>query len=133
MAIGIKDTVANSLINAMLRHTAYTGPASIYIQLHTAAPGAAGTIAIATNSLRKIVAFNAATGTGSLGGISTNTSDISWTSVPATEDYQFFTLWDAISGGNLIAEGSIIANQVASGDPFTISAGTLTASLLTIS
>lgn len=128
MALGFKDTVANSLLNGVLRNGSYTGPTTIYIQLHTAAPGAAGTTAVAGNNTRKAVAWNVASG-----GSTANTSDIVWTSVSTSETYTNFTLWDASTAGNLQGDGTLTANAVTSGDTFTIASGTLTATLNVLS
>lgn len=128
MALGFKDTVANSALNAILRNTSYTGPATLFIQLHTGVPGSAGTTAVAGNSTRKSIAFNAASG-----GTVASTADVVWTSVSTTETYTDFTIWDASSAGNLIADGALTANGVTAGDTFTISAGSLTATLNVLS
>lgn len=128
MALGFKDTVANSALNAILRNTSYTGPATLFIQLHTGVPGSAGTTSVAGNSTRKSVAFNAASG-----GSVASTADVVWTSVSTTETYTDFTIWDASSAGNLIADGALTANGVTAGDTFTISAGSLTATLNVLS
>lgn len=124
MALGFKSTVADSLLNALLRASGYTGPATIYIQLHIGSPGAAGTSNVATNSTRKTIAFNA-----SSGGVIASSADVTWTSVPATETYTQFSLWDALSTGNFLGSGTMTANQVTAGDTFTVSAGFDTATL----
>lgn len=124
MALGFKSTVADSLFNALLRNTSYTGPSAIYIQLHTAAPGASGTTAVAGNNVRKAATFSA-----SSGGVITTSADVTWTSVSTSETYANFSLWDAASAGNFLASGSLTANAVTAGDNFTISAGNETATL----
>ena len=124
MALGFKATVANSLLDSLLRNTSYTGPATLFIQLHTGSPGAAGTSNVAGNSTRKAIAFNAASG-----GISASTSDVTWTNVSTTETYSHFSLWDLVSAGNFLADGTMTANAVTAGDTFTISAGSDTATL----
>jgi hypothetical protein len=128
MALGFKASVANSLNDAALRAGTFTGAATLFIELHTAAPGAAGTTAVAGNSTRKAIAFNA-----SSGGVSASTSDVTWTSVSTSETYTHFAIWDAVSAGNFIGSGTITANAVTSGDNFTITAGTATLTLLTAS
>lgn len=125
---GFLGTVANSMLNATLRATSYTGPATLFIQLHTGAPGAAGTTNIAGNATRKAIAFNAASG-----GSSASTSDVVWTAVSNTETYTNFTIWDASTSGNLIGDGLVTANPITAGDTFTITAGNATVSLLVLS
>lgn len=124
MALGFKPTIADSLLNALLRAAAYTGPATIFIQLHTGAPGAAGTTAVATNNTRKAIAFNA-----SSGGVIASSADVVWTNVPATETYSHFSLWDASTAGNFLGSGTLTANQVTAADTFTVSAGAATTTL----
>ncbi len=61
MAVGLSATVANELLDAIGNADAYSISA-VYIQLHTADPGAAGTANIAGNATRKSVSFGAASG-----------------------------------------------------------------------
>lgn len=124
MALGFKGTIAAELLDALLNADAYTGPAAIYMQLHTGDPGAAGTSNVATNTTRKLVTFGAASG----GTIATD-ADVSWTNVPAAEDYTHLSLWDASTAGNFLASGTITANAVAIGDTFTIPSGSETLTL----
>lgn len=121
MAQGIKASVANSLLDALLRNGSYTGPAALYIQLHTGAPGAAGTANVATNNTRKLITFGACSG-----GVSTSSSDENWTTVPAGETYTHFTIWDASTAGNFQASGALTANAVLSGDTFDLAIGAVT-------
>lgn len=129
MALGLKASVANSILDGTFNNgTPYDGPAAVYIQLHTAAPGAAGTTAVATNNTRKAITHAAA----SSGSIATN-ADVTWTSVPATETYTHFSLWDASTAGNFLGSGTVTANAVTSGDTFVIPSGseTITANVAT--
>jgi hypothetical protein len=127
-ALGFKGTIANSLLDALLNATAYTGPATIYMQLHTGSPGAAGTSNVASNTTRKAIGFAAAAS----GSIASDT-DADWTNVPAAETYSHHSLWDASSGGNFLASGTLTANAVAVGDSFKVAAGTELVSLNTAS
>jgi hypothetical protein len=124
MAEGLSAAYANKFLDFIGNATsAGTAPANIYIQLHTAAPGAAGTTAVAGNSLRKgPLSFGAAAS-----GLMSNDVAILWTTgqVTANEDYTHWTLWDAASGGNFIGSGVMTANAVLIGDEFTIPIGDL--------
>lgn len=96
--------------------------AAVWIQLHTADPGAAGTTAIATNNTRKSIAVAAAASESKA-----SNADISWTSVPANETYTHVSLWDASTAGNFLWAGALTASKtVNSGDTFTIPSGSLT-------
>lgn len=124
MALGLKPTVANSVLDALLKNTAYTGPATLYAQLHTGDPGAAGTSNVAGNTTRKSVSWGTASG-----GVNSNSADLVWTNVSTTETYTDVSLWDASTSGNFLGSGTITANSVTAGDTFTISAGNLTVTL----
>jgi hypothetical protein len=54
-----------------------------------------------------------------------NDADVDWTSgeVTTTEDYSHISLWDASTGGNCLATGTIGANPVTAGDTFKLAAG----------
>lgn len=122
MAVGLKASVANSLLDALLANGTYTGPAALYVQLHTGSPGAAGTSNVAGNSTRKQITSWAA----SSGGSKATAADVAWTNVGTAETYAYVSLWDASSSGNFLGDGAITANAVAVGDTFTIASGSLT-------
>jgi hypothetical protein len=122
MAEGLSAAAANAIIDAHI--AAYP-----WIQLHTAAPGAAGTTAIAGNATRKDItsAFSPASG-----GVATSDVDVTWSDaeVDTTEDYTHYTLWSASSAGNFGSSGTVTANAVnAAGDSFSILAGGITLTL----
>jgi hypothetical protein len=128
MALGFKTTVANSMLNAALTASAYTGPAALYVKLHVGAPGAAGTTSPAGNTTRKVITFGAASG-----GVSTSTSDENWVSVSTSETYTHFTIWDDVSAGNFMGSGTLTANPVTAGDTFDLAIGACTVTLLVAS
>jgi len=120
MAVGLASATATAILDAVCNGTAYSITQPIYIQLHTADPGAAGTTAVAGNATRKSVSFGAA----SAGAISSDAS-VSWTTgeVDTSEDYTHYSLWTASTAGTFIASGTITANAVTAGDTFTIASG----------
>lgn len=123
MAVGLAPSFANRFLDYMGNATAPAAPpASLWIQLHTADPGAAGTSAVAGNATRKEVFFGAAAG-----GAMSNDTAITWTTgeVDTAEDYEFLTLWDASTSGNVVASGNMTANAVLVGDEFVIPVGDL--------
>jgi len=116
MAESLSATAANAILDAHI--AAYP-----WLQLHTAAPGAAGTTAVAGNATRKDTTSSWAAATG---GVATSDVVISWTEgeVDTTEDYTHYSLWSASGAGNFGSSGTIDANSVnASGDTFEISTG----------
>lgn len=120
MATGMAPATANAVLNAYFNQTNITAPTSIWIQLHTADPGAAGTTAVASNATRKdVTAVFAAAASGAV----TSDTAVTWTNVPAAEDYSFFSIWTASSAGTFLWSGSITANAVSVGDSFTFGVG----------
>lgn len=123
MAAGISSYCAGKLLEATCKATAFS-VTTVYIQLHTATPGAAGTTAIATETRRMACTFAAA----SAGSIASN-ADVVWTSIAGSQTATFFTAWDASTVGNFLFSGSVTGNAYNAGDTFTITSGTLVASL----
>lgn len=122
MALGFKASVANSILDGTFNNgTPFDGPAAVYIQLHTAAPGAAGTTAVATEATRKAITHAVASG----GAIATN-ADVTWTSVAGTETYTHFSLWDASTAGNFLGSGTMTAHAMTAGDTFVLPSGSET-------
>lgn len=125
MATGLAAATANAILDALCRSVAWSEPAAVYVQLHTADPGAAGTTSVATEADRVQATF----GAGAASGAISNTAALEWTGVAGTEDYTHFSAWDASTDGNFLFSGSITANAVTSGDTFTIPVGDLDVSL----
>lgn len=125
MTTGLSATVANDFLEWLFNASATsTAPTNIYIQLHTADPGSAGTTAVAGNATRKDL--TASMGTAASGAI-TNTAAITWTTgeVDTSEDYTHWSLWDNSTAGNFLLSGTVTANAVTVGDEFTIPIGDL--------
>lgn len=118
MADGLSVTAANALITSLIG--SYT-----WVQLHTAAPGAAGTTAVAGNTTRKQIS---SFGTVAAGAV-VSAVDLAWTSVSTSETYTHFTVWSASSAGTFGFSGSLTANPVTAGDNFTILSGNIGTSL----
>lgn len=115
------DTVANSWLDALCRNTSYAN-AAVWVQLHTGAPGAAGTANVATESTRKQVTFGAAAS----GRTISNTVAIEWTAVSTTETYTHISLWTASSAGTFLGSDDLSASAaMTAGDTFRIPIGDL--------
>lgn len=95
---------------------------AVYVKLHTADPGEAGTTAAAANTTRVQATF----GTPASAGAISNTAAVTWTNVPNAETYSHISLWDASSAGNCLGAGALSSSvTVAVGDNFTIAIGDL--------
>ena len=130
MAVGLSATIANDFLEWIFNASpTSTAPTNIWIQLHTADPGAAGTNAVAGNATRKDL--TAAMGTAASGAI-TNTAAITWIAgeVDTSEDYTHWALFDASTSGTFLCSGLMTANAVTVGDEFTIPIGDLDASFI---
>jgi hypothetical protein len=125
MAVGLAPTIANEVLDAIGNNGSagtLTGLTEMWIQLHTADPGSAGTTAVAGNATRKLVSFGAASG-----GVMSNDTAITWTSgeVDTSEDYTHWSGWSASTSGTFIGSGAVTANAVTTGDEFSIPIGDL--------
>jgi hypothetical protein len=113
MAEGFGSAGANTALDALV--AAYP-----WVQLHTAAPGAAGTTSVATETTRKQVTWAAASG-----GAVSNSGAISWTNIAGSQDATHFTAWTASSAGTFGFSGTITANAYTAGDTYTVGIGDL--------
>jgi hypothetical protein len=120
MAVGLSPATANAFLDALGNASNYTADAAIWIQLHTADPGSAGTAAVAGNATRKQISFGAASG-----GLMSNDTAITWTTgeVDTAEDYTHWSAWSASTAGTFRASGLVTANAVLVGDEFVIPIG----------
>jgi hypothetical protein len=101
MSDGFSSTFANALLNT-LNNTAPTAYSTVYIQIHTGAPGTAGSSNIsAGSSTRQSASFGAASN-------SSNTSTVSitgtpqWTNGGTTETITDLSVWSAVTGGTFL-------------------------------
>jgi hypothetical protein len=93
----------------------------VYIKLHTADSGEAGTTAAASETTRKVAAW----ATASSGSIATSAT-LEWTNVAATETYTHWSMWDDVSAGNCLWTGALSSSAaVTAGDTFQITSLTL--------
>lgn len=107
-------TYSDARANAMLDTMTTT-----WVQLHTGAPGTAGTANIATNATRRQATMGAATGR-----LKTSTVDLVFPTVPATETYTHVTYWTAVTGGTLDGQDDLSSPAaMTAGETFTIPAG----------
>ena len=107
------------------RNTAYTSPTTVYLGLLSAAPtdSTSGTEMSGNGYARQACAFDAY----SAGKSVANTSNETFTaSGGAWNTITHFGVYDASSGGNLLAYGQIVPGVLVSdGETFTVEAGKL--------
>jgi hypothetical protein len=121
MALGLSAAVAANFVNALVGGASFTsGTDDPWIKLHLTDPGAAGTSGAAVNTTRQQATFT----TGFTATIS-NTNTITWSSVPATETYRFFSAWTASTAGTFLFSGTVNAAQVTATGNFVVAVGGL--------
>jgi len=118
-------SISNYAELKILDHTtgraAWTIPTNVYVALHLADPGEAGTTSPAVNTTRKVAAWSAAAS----GAIATSAT-LEWTNVSTTETYTHWSLWDALTAGNALWSGALSSSAaVTAGDTFQITSLTL--------
>jgi len=118
----------NALINAVLRNTSYTSPATVYVSLYTSDPTDAdtGTEVTGGSYARTSVTFGAPSN-----GVSTNSADITFPTATASwGTVTHIGIHDASTSGNLLFHTPLdTAKTIDSGDIFKISTGNLSVTL----
>lgn len=124
MTVGASTAnLANKWLD-MLGGTAFAAPATVYVKLHTADPGAAGATAAAVgDATRKAVAWSAA----AAGSKSASASVGPWTNGGTTETITHISVWDAAAGGNFLFSAALSASQA------WVNTNTFTLTSLTVS
>ena len=126
----ISNYLENALLNATLRNTSYTSPATVYAALFTSDPTDAGTGTECTGTgyTRKAITFAAPSG-----GVTTN-SAAACEFDQATGDWgtiTHFGIFDAITTGNLLYYGALTTSKVIeSGDVFKFSTSSVSVTLV---
>ena len=124
----LSNYLENALVNAVLRNTTYTSPATVYVALYTTDPtdADAGSEVSGGSYARQSVAFDAPSN-----GATANTAGLTFP--VATANWGTIThvgIRDASAAGNLLWHGALSASKVInSGDQFVINAGDLDVSL----
>jgi hypothetical protein len=128
MASEYSTYLQNAIINATLRNTAYTSPATVYVALSTTTITAGGSI---TEVSGGSYARQAVTLSAPSSGATANSANVVFPT--ATGSWGTITdigVFDASTGGNLLYFTPLTASKsIASGDIFQISTGNLTVSL----
>ena len=124
----MSNYLENALINATLRATTFTSPATVYVSLHTADPTDAGT---GTEVSGGSYARQSASFAAPSNGASATNADITFPQ--ATGNWGTVThigIWDASTSGNLFYHTALDASKtIDTGDIFKIASGSLTVTL----
>lgn len=124
----MSNYLENALINATLRNTSYTSPATVYVALYTTDPTDAdtGTEISGNGYARQSVTFGAPSN-----GASTNSAAVEFPQATGSwGTVAYIGLRDASSGGNLLYHSPLDASKtISTGDVFRISAGNLSVTL----
>lgn len=115
----------NIAYNSILKNTAFTGPATLYMSLHTSSPGLNGANEITGNAYaRTAIAFGSPTG-----GAGSNSGAVTFPA-PTPADWgtaTHFAIWDAATSGNcLYADALTNAIATSIGVPVSFPAGNVT-------
>ena len=118
----------NALINAVLRNTTYTSPATVYVSLYTTDPTDAdtGTEVSGGSYARTAVTFGAPSD-----GVSTNSADVTFPTATASwGTVSHIGIHDASTSGNLLFHTPLDTSKtIDSGDIFKITTGNLSVTL----
>lgn len=122
MTVGFSAVnLANAWLNTMRgsgNGTTFAAPATLFVQCHTADPGAAGTTAVSTGiATRTALAQSAASG-----GSQSITSTISF-SATGSDTITHISVWSASSAGTFYYSASLAASKaVTNGDTLNLTA-----------
>ena len=124
----LSNHLENALINATLRNTAYTSPATVYAALFTTDPtdAGSGTEVSGGSYARTSITFGSPSN-----GVTTNSADVTFpTCTAAWGTVTHMGIYDASTSGNLLYHTPLDASKtVDSGDIFKISSGNLSVTL----
>ena len=120
----MSNYLENALINATLRNTSYTSPATVYLALYTSDPtdADAGTEVSGNAYVRQAITFGAPSD-----GVSTNSAAIEFPQATGSwGTVSYIGIRDASSAGNLLFHSPLDASKaIATGDVFRIAIGSL--------
>lgn len=124
----MSNYLENAMINAVLRNTTYTSPATVYVALFTTDPTDANTgTEVSGNAYqRTAVTFGAPSN-----GVSTNSGAVTFpTATGSWGTVTHIGIMDASTSGNLLFHTALDTSKtITSGDIFTISTGNLSVTL----
>lgn len=120
----MSNFLETALINATLRNTSYTSPATVYLGLYTSDPTDAdtGTEVTGNGYARQAITFGAPSD-----GVSTNSAAIEFPQATGSwGTVAYVGIRDASTSGNLLFHTALDASKaIATGDVFRIAIGSL--------
>jgi hypothetical protein len=124
----MSNFLENALVNATLRNTSYTSPATVHLALYTADPTDAdtGTECSGTSYARQAITFGAPSN-----GVTTNSAAIEFPQAGgAWGTITHIGIRDASTAGNLLYHTPLDASKtIATGDVFRVAIGSLSVTL----
>ena len=124
----MSNFLENALVNATLRNTTYTSPATVYVALFTTDPtdAASGTEVTGGSYARTSVAFAAPSN-----GASASSADCTFPTCTSTwGTVSHIGIFDASTSGNLLYHTPLDSSKlIETGDIFKIASGSLTVTL----
>lgn len=124
----MSNYLENALVNATLRNTAFTSPATVYLALYTTDPTDAdtGTEVTGGSYARQSITFGAPSN-----GVSTNSVAIEYPQCTSTwGTVTHIGIRDALTTGNLLYHTPLdVSKTISTGDIFKIAIGSLSVTL----
>ena len=124
----ISNYLENAIINATLRATTYTSPATVYVSLWTTDPtdAGSGTEVSGGSYARTSVTFGSPSN-----GVTTNNADVTFPTATASwGTVGWIGINDAATSGNLLYHTALDTSKaIDSGDIFKIASGNLSVTL----
>jgi hypothetical protein len=124
----MSNYLENALINATLRNTTYTSPATVYAALFTSDPtdAGSGTEVSGGSYSRKAIAFGAPSDGASVnsGSVEFDQATGNWGTIT------HFAIFDASSSGNMLYHGALTSSKtIETGDVFKFATSSVTVTL----
>lgn len=124
----MSNFLENALINATLRNTTYTSPATVYISLWTTDPtdAGSGTEVSGGSYARTAVTFGAPSN-----GVTTNSAAVEFPQATASwGTVAYFGINDASTSGNLLYHSPVTTSKaIDTGDIFKFATGSISVTL----
>lgn len=98
--------------------SAFSATTTVYVQLHTGDPGAAGTANVSAGSTTRVAVTQSAPASGAMAISGTNPA---WTNGGTSETITHISHWTALTGGSFLYSVAVTASKAwASGDGLTL-------------
>ena len=106
---GLTDYAETRVLQELVNEGTPVWPTSLYVKMHIGDPGEDALFSAASETDRKLLAWDAVSG----GSVSASGTPVaSWTSLSAAETWTHFSLWDSLTGGNPWVVGQLATSMV---------------------